>query len=178
MPYPTLTLTAEDTRVSTNGDTAIVIGRRVERRWREDNNREGVAYARYMRTYVKREGRWQLLAEHLEAMPAERTAVKVDPKVYDDYVGEYESAIFDFAVLKDGERLMAVPKERSATRTSNGRPPAELFPESESEFFLKGMDAQVIFMRNRKGGSNLRHHGSMGSIDGRHVPNNFASAPE
>lgn len=47
---PTLTLTAEDTRVTINGDTAIVIGRRVERRRREDNNREGVAYARYVRT--------------------------------------------------------------------------------------------------------------------------------
>ena len=30
-PDPTLTLTAEDTRVTINGDTAIVIGRRVER---------------------------------------------------------------------------------------------------------------------------------------------------
>ena len=31
---PTLTLTSEDTRVTINGDTAIVIGRRVERRRR------------------------------------------------------------------------------------------------------------------------------------------------
>ncbi|HEX5703686.1 MAG TPA: DUF4440 domain-containing protein [Pyrinomonadaceae bacterium] len=148
---PTLTLTAEDTRVTINEDSAVVIGRRVERRRREDNNREGVAYARYMRTYIKRQGRWQLLAEYLEAIPAERTAVKIDPKVYDDYLGHYESAIFDFDVVKEGERLMAVPTERTETRTSQGRPPAELFPESEAEFFLKGRDAQVIFMRNRKG---------------------------
>ena len=147
---PTLTLTTEDTRVKI-GDTAIVFGRRVERRRREDNNREGAAYARYLRTYIKRQGRWQLLAEHLEAIPAQRTAIKVDAKVYDDYVGEYESPIFDFAVVKDGERLMAVPKERSATRTSRGRPPGELLPESEAEFFLKGRDVQIIFMRNRKG---------------------------
>lgn len=148
---PTLTLTSEDTRVKIDGDTAIVFGRRVERRRREDNNREGAAYARYVRTYIKREGRWQLLAEHLEAIPAERTAIKVDAKVYDDYVGEYESPIFDFAVVKEEERLMAVPKERYATRSSQGRPPGELLPESEAEFFLKGRDAQVIFMRNRKG---------------------------
>lgn len=148
---PTLTQTAEDTRVTINGDTAIVIGRRVERRRREDNNREGVAYARYVRTYIKRQERWQLLAEHLETIPSERTAVKIDTKVYDDYVGQYESAIFDFEVVKDGERLMAVPKERTTTRTSQGRPPGELFPESDAEFFLKGRDAQVIFMRNRKG---------------------------
>ena len=148
---PTLTLTAEDTRVKVDGDTAIVVGRRVERRRREDNNREGVAYARYVRTYIKRQGHWQLLSEHLEAIPAERTAVKIDAKVYDDYLGQYESPIFDFEVVKDGERLLAVPKERYATRTSQGRPPGELFPESEAEFFLKGRDAQVIFMRNRKG---------------------------
>jgi ketosteroid isomerase-like protein len=148
---PTLTLTAEDTRVTINGDTAIVIGRRVERRRREDNNREGVAYARYVRTYIKRQGSWLLLGEHLQAIPAERTAVKVDTKVYDDFLGQYESSIFDFDVIKEGERLIAVPKERTTTRTSQGRPPAELFPESESEFFLKGRDAQVIFIRNREG---------------------------
>src|ERR1041384_5259167 len=115
---PTLTLTTEDTRVTISGDTAIVIGRRVERRRREDNNREGVAYARYVRTYIKRQEHWQLLAEHLETIPSERIAVKIDTKVYDDYVGQYESAIFDFEVVKDGEHLMAVPKERTTTRTS------------------------------------------------------------
>ena len=150
-PDPTLTLTTEDTRVAVNGDTAVVIGRRVERRRREDNNREGVAYARYLRTYIKRQGQWQLLAEDLDTIPGERTAVKIDTKIYDDYVGKYESAIFDFEVVKDGERLIAVPKERTTTRTSQGRPPAELFPESDAEFFLKGRDVQVIFMRNQKG---------------------------
>ena len=150
-PDPTLTLTAEDTRVTISGDTAIVTGRRVERRRREDNNREGVAYTLYVRTYIKRQEQWQLLAEHLETIPGERTAIKIDTKVYDDYIGQYESAIFDFEVVRDGERLIAVPKERTTTRTSQGRPPAELFPESEAEFFLKDRDAQVIFMRNRKG---------------------------
>jgi hypothetical protein len=54
----------------------------------------------YVRTYIKRQEHWQLLAEHLETIPAERTAVKIDTKVYDDYVGRYESAIFDFEVVK------------------------------------------------------------------------------
>jgi len=51
---PTLTLTTEDVLVRINGDTAIVTGKRVERRRSPDNNQEGVAYARYTRTYVKR----------------------------------------------------------------------------------------------------------------------------
>jgi ketosteroid isomerase-like protein len=141
---PTLTLAAEDTQVRVNGDTAIVVGRRVERRRRPDNNQEGTAYARYTRTYVKRQGRWQLLAEHLQTIPSKRTASKVDPKVYDDYVGRYDSPIFAFSVVREGDRLIAVPDEKE-------RPRAELLPESEAEFFLQGRDAQVIFVRDRKG---------------------------
>jgi ketosteroid isomerase-like protein len=141
---PTLTLTSEDTHVSVNGDTAVVVGRRVERRRRRDNNAEGVAYARYARTYVKRQGRWQLLSEHLQPVPRERTAVKVAPGVYSDYVGKYDSPIFAFSVFKEGDKLIAVPDERE-------RPSAELLPESESEFFLGGRDVQVTFMRGRDG---------------------------
>jgi ketosteroid isomerase-like protein len=141
---PTLTLTTEDVQVGVNGDTAVVSGKRVERRRSPDNNREGVAYARYSRTYIKREGVWQLLSEHLQSIPSEPTAVKVDPKIYDDYVGKYDSPIFNFSVTRDGERLIATPDDKR-------RPAAELFPESENEFFLKGRDAQITFMRDRKG---------------------------
>lgn len=141
---PTLTLSAEDTQVSVNGDTAIVTGRRVERRRRPDNNQEGVAYARYTRAYVKRDGRWLLLAEHLQAIPGERTQVKVDTRVYDDYVGLYSSEIFGFSVIKEGDRLIVVPDEK-------GRPKAEVLPESESEFFVKGRNFRILFMRGRKG---------------------------
>ncbi|HVG31062.1 MAG TPA: DUF4440 domain-containing protein [Pyrinomonadaceae bacterium] len=139
---PTLTLTGEDTHVAVNGDTAVVVGRRVERRRRPDNNAEGVAYARYSRTYVKRRGRWQLLSEHLQPVPGERTAVKVDASVFNDYVGKYDSPIFAFSILREGDKLIAVPDERE-------RPSAELLPESESEFFLGGRDVQVTFMRGR-----------------------------
>lgn len=141
---PSLTLSTEETRVSVNGDTAIVTGRRIERRRRPDNNQEGVAYARYTRAYVKRDGRWRLLAEHLQAVPGERTPVKVDTRVYDDYVGRYTSEIFGFSVVKEGDRLIVVPEEK-------GRPKSEVLPESESEFFVKGRNFRILFMRGRKG---------------------------
>ena len=141
---PTLTLTTEDTQVRVNGDTAVVIGRRVERRRRPDNNQEGTAYARYTRTYVKRQGRWQLLAEHIQAIPSERAAVKVDPSVYDDYVGKYSSEIFGFSVVKEGDRLVVVPDEAR-------RPRGEVLPESESEFFVPRRNYRILFMRGRKG---------------------------
>ncbi len=141
---PTLTLTSEDTKVQINGDTAVVIGRRIERRRRPDNNQEGTGYARYTSTYVKRQGRWQLLAEHLQAIPAARTAVKVDTQVYNDYVGRYSSEIFGFSVVKEGDKLIVVPDEKE-------RPGNEVFPESESEFFVKGKNFQILFVRGRKG---------------------------
>jgi ketosteroid isomerase-like protein len=141
---PTLTLTTEDTQVRVNGDTAVVVGRRVERRRRPDNNQEGVAYARYTRTYVKRQGRWQLLAEHLQAVPAERAAVKVDASVYDDYVGKYSSEIFGFSVVREGDKLVVVPDEAR-------RPRGEVLPESESEFFVPRRNYRILFLRGRKG---------------------------
>ena len=141
---PTLSLSAEDTQVRVDGDTAVVVGRRIERRRRPDNNQEGIAYARYTRTYVKRQGRWRLLAEHLQAIPGERTAVKVDTQVYDDYVGRYSSEIFGFSVVKEGDKLIVVPDEKE-------RPRAEVLPESESEFFVKGRNFRILFMRGRKG---------------------------
>jgi len=154
-PDPTLTLTAEDVQVKVNGDTAIVVGKRVEKRQNPDNKAWGTAYARYTRTYIKRcakrlaaseteECQWQLLSEHLETIPGERTAIKVDPAIYDDYVGKYESAIMTFSVVREGDRLRAIPDDRR-------RVPMEIFPESESQFFLKGPNAQIIFMRNRQG---------------------------
>jgi hypothetical protein len=159
---PTLTLTAEDVLVKVAGDTAIVLGKRVEKRQNPDNKAWGTAYARYTRTYIKRCAKssapsevtdstkiapscqWQLLAEQLETIPGERTAIKVDPAIYDDYVGKYESAIMTFSVVREGDRLRAVPDDRR-------RPAMEIFPEAESQFFLKGPNAQIIFMRNRQG---------------------------
>ncbi|MGZ5436528.1 MAG: DUF4440 domain-containing protein [Pyrinomonadaceae bacterium] len=152
---PTLTLTAEDVLVKVNGDTAIVVGKRVEKRQNPGNKAWGTAYARYTRTYIKRCAKgptpgeapacqWQLLSEHLDTIPGERTAIKVDPAIYDDYVGRYDSAIMTFSVVREGDRLRAIPDDKR-------RPAMEIFPESESQFFLKGPNAQIIFMRNRQG---------------------------
>lgn len=159
---PTLTLTAEDVQVKVNGDTAIVVGKRVEKRQNPDNKAWGTAYARYTRTYIKRCAKgaaqseaihstktggscqWQLLSEHLDTIPGERTAIKIDPAIYDDYVGKYDSAIMTFSVVREGDRLRAVPDDKR-------RAAMEIFPESESQFFLKGINAQITFMRNRQG---------------------------
>lgn len=76
-------------------------------------------------------------------IPTEAKEVKVDPKVYDAYVGQYELApTFILTVSKEGGRLMA---------QASGQPPVELFPESETKFFLKVVDAKVTFVKDDTG---------------------------
>jgi D-alanyl-D-alanine carboxypeptidase len=75
--------------------------------------------------------------------PAERTVAKVDPALYDAYVGEYEIAPgFILTVTREGDRLMT---------QATGQEKVEVFPSSETEFFLKVVDAQITFIRGAGG---------------------------
>ncbi len=73
----------------------------------------------------------------------ERKEVKVDPKLYDAYVGQYELApTFILTVTKEDDHLFA---------QATGQGKIELFPETEKDYFLKVVDAQVTFVKNDKG---------------------------
>jgi len=75
--------------------------------------------------------------------PAERAVERVDPAVYDAYVGEYELAPgFVLTVTREGDRLMT---------QATGQEKVEVFPSSETEFFLKVVDAQITFVRGAGG---------------------------
>jgi CubicO group peptidase (beta-lactamase class C family) len=87
----------------------------------------------------------QLKPEAPKAKPAERMAVKVNPAIYDAYVGRYElqgPATMIVDITKENGTLMA---------QATGQPKAELFPESETRFFLRAVNAEVIFQRDEKG---------------------------
>jgi CubicO group peptidase (beta-lactamase class C family) len=76
-------------------------------------------------------------------VPRERVAIKIDPKILDAYVGQYELApSFIFTMTREGDSLMT---------QATGQPKFELFPESETKFFLKVVDAQVTFVKDDKG---------------------------
>ncbi len=76
-------------------------------------------------------------------IPAATNEVKVDPRIYDAYVGRYELAPnFILTISKEGGRLMA---------QATGQPQFELFPESETKFFLKVVDAKVTFVKDDTG---------------------------
>jgi CubicO group peptidase (beta-lactamase class C family) len=76
-------------------------------------------------------------------MPRVRVAVKVAPEVYDAYVGRYAiSPDDDIVITREGDRLMAQPR---------GRRKVEFLPESESAFFLKVADVQLVFIKGDDG---------------------------
>jgi hypothetical protein len=83
-----------------------------------------------------------VLGEKIE-VPHERVAIKIDPKILDAYVGQYElNPNFIITMTREGDRLMT---------QATGQPKFELFPESETKFFLKVVDAQVTFVKDDKG---------------------------
>ena len=93
--------------------------------------------------YVKRGGRWQIVRAQGTAVPPERTAVKIDPKFFDAYVGKYELAPGAHSTItRERDTLMA-------QRT--GRAKVTLLPESETQFFVKGGDAQITFYKDDRG---------------------------
>ncbi len=76
-------------------------------------------------------------------LPASRKEVEVDPAIYDAYVGEYELAPnFTITISKDASKLMA---------QATGQPKLELFPESQTKFFVKEVSVQIEFVVDGSG---------------------------
>jgi serine-type D-Ala-D-Ala carboxypeptidase/endopeptidase len=76
-------------------------------------------------------------------MPKQRVEIKVDPKIYDAYVGRYQLAPnFILTVTKEDGRLMT---------QATGQQKIEIFPESETDFFTKLIDAQIRFQKGPDG---------------------------
>ncbi len=67
-----------------------------------------------------------------------RTAVAIDPRLYDRYAGFYQRGPNSiFTVTREGDRLFA---------QLTGQQKLEVFPESDREFFYKAVAAQITFV--------------------------------
>ncbi len=67
----------------------------------------------------------------------------VDVKVLDTYVGKYQLApSFVIAITKEGAQLYG---------QATGQPRFELYAESESKFFMKVVDAKILFVKTAQG---------------------------
>ena len=73
------------------------------------------------------------------------TEIKIDPKIFDDYVGQYAIPTNPDVVLsffREGDKFYV-------QATNGGR--IEIFSASESKFFVKLFDAQATFIRDAQG---------------------------
>lgn len=75
------------------------------------------------------------------SIPRKRTAVKVDPNIYDSYAGNYDidQPKITITITRADDRLMAQV-------TGQGKLP--IFPESETAYFYKAVDAQIDFIKD------------------------------
>ena len=77
------------------------------------------------------------------AEPKDRKAVAVDPKIYDSYAGRYEiEPGYALTVRRDGSRLLVQAPQQAAV---------EVFPASEIEYFSRGSDTQIKFVKDEHG---------------------------
>jgi CubicO group peptidase (beta-lactamase class C family) len=85
-------------------------------------------------------GRHILESRYPVSTAHERKEIPVDAAVLEQYVGEYELApTFKITVTREGVRLFV---------QATAQPRFEIFAESESEFFLKVVDAQITFLKD------------------------------
>ena len=78
--------------------------------------------------------------------PVERTAVAMSPAAFDAYVGRYQLEGFHIDVKREGAKFIA---------QLTGQPAFEVFPSSDTTFFLKVVDAELQFEKTADGGMQL-----------------------
>jgi len=72
-----------------------------------------------------------------------RLPIEIDPRIYDSYIGEYElMSDFIVTITTENNRIFA---------QATGQNMFEIYPESETKFFLKAFDAQLTFIKNEQG---------------------------
>lgn len=80
---------------------------------------------------------------HLGTLTGEQKDVNVDPKILDSYVGEYQlGPTFTITITSENGKLMA---------QATGQEKFELFPTSETDFYLKVVPASVTFVKDAAG---------------------------
>jgi hypothetical protein len=76
--------------------------------------------------------------------PKTRKEAKIDPRVFDSYVGQYKFSGVNatITVTREENRLFAQMTDQQKF---------EVFPESETDFFYKVVDAQLTFVKDSTG---------------------------
>ena len=84
----------------------------------------------------------EMMIGYFDFVNKTRRMTKVDPRIYDAYVGDYSLGPATFTVSRDGDKLLFnVP----------GLANIEAYPESETSFYFTVAEGQVTFNKNDKG---------------------------
>jgi hypothetical protein len=111
--------------------------------------------------------------------PTPHIAIKLDTKLLDACVGEYEMVpdnLFGSGakviIRRDGEHLVGQAFRRNVLQRA-----VALYPESETNFFLNKYDARVTFIKNEKGEvmAIIRHMAGLPDSKGKKVSGSPAS---
>ena len=93
--------------------------------------------------FVKKDGRWQLLQAQGTRLAPERKPITIDPKLLDSFVGKYEFG---------PNAIATVTREGDAIRWRGGnRMPVTLVPLSQTQFFAKETETEMMFVKNENG---------------------------
>ena len=93
--------------------------------------------------FVKKDGHWQLLQAQGTRLAPERKPISLDPKSLDSFVGKYEFG---------PNAIATVTREGDAIRWRGGnRMPVTLVPLSETQFFAKETETEMMFVKNENG---------------------------
>ena len=93
--------------------------------------------------FVKKDGQWRLLQAQATRLAPERKPVSIDPKLLDSFVGRYQFG---------PNAIATVTREGDALKWRGGnRMPVTLVPLSETHFFSKETETEMLFVKNDKG---------------------------
>lgn len=93
--------------------------------------------------FVKKDLRWQLLQAQGTRLAPQRKPISLDPKLLDSFVGKYQFGPNAIATLtREGDVL----KWRGGNRM-----PVTLVPLSETHFFAKESETELLFVKNANG---------------------------
>lgn len=130
-----------DVTVQPYGDVAVVHYRLDSRM--EFDHQPVQKEERITEAFHREAGKWKTIAYQKAAIPGEMVPARVDPSVYDDYVGRYRLYPgYVFTVVREGDRLEL---------DSPTGDPVQLLPETESSYVVKGTVHRIIFVRDADG---------------------------
>jgi len=93
--------------------------------------------------FVKKNGQWQFLQAQSTRLAPERNPINLDPKLLDSFLGKYQFGPNAIATItREGDGL----KWRGGNRM-----PVTLVPLSETHFFSKETETEMMFVKNENG---------------------------